>query len=66
MRSGRNYGGWKQSLEKLKEQWSEFTYGIFAAMAEEEIRIRREELEDHAGPHGRPRAPLESAQRRGD
>jgi hypothetical protein len=65
MRSGRDQGGWKQSLEKLREQWSEFTYGIFAGIAEEEMRIRREELEDQAGPHGLPRAPWESAQKRG-
>jgi len=31
-------------LEKLKEKWSGFTRGIILAIAEEEMRISREEI----------------------
>ena len=57
MRSGRNYRRWSQSLAKLKEKWPRFTSGLFLAIAEEEMKIRREELENHVGGHGQPCAP---------
>jgi hypothetical protein len=40
-----NHRGWEQSLEKLKEKWLDFTEGLFTVIREEEMRIRREEVE---------------------
>jgi hypothetical protein len=60
-----NYGKWEQSIEKPKDKWSEFTDGMFLAIREEELRIRREELEKHNGAHSQHCAPPDPAQRRG-
>jgi hypothetical protein len=46
MRKGQGYGYWKQSVEKLKEKWSAFTSGIIRAIAEEEMKISREEFDN--------------------
>jgi hypothetical protein len=46
MRKGQGYGYWKQSVEKLKEKWSAFTRGIIRAIAEEEMKISREEFDN--------------------
>lgn len=35
---------WNRSVEKLLTKWSEFTGGIIAGLAEEEMRMRCEEL----------------------
>ena len=43
MRSGQRCGDGEQSIENLREQWTEFTYGIFLAITEEEMKLRREE-----------------------
>jgi hypothetical protein len=40
-----NHRGWEKSLEKLKEKWLYFTEGLFTVIREEEMRIRREEVE---------------------
>lgn len=48
-----NHGEWEQSIEKLKETWSRFTEGMFLAIREEELRIRREEVEKHDGTRSR-------------
>jgi len=45
MRKGQRHGNWKQSVEKLKEKWSALTRGIILAIAEEEMRISREEFD---------------------
>ena len=44
IRSGQVYGDWEQSIEKLREQWTQFMTEAFRAIAEEEMRLRREEL----------------------
>ena len=44
MRSGQIYGDAEQSLEKLREKWTQFMSETFCAIAAEEIRLRREEL----------------------
>jgi hypothetical protein len=36
-------GDWEQSIETLKEKWTEFTNGMFLAIRKEEARIRRDE-----------------------
>ncbi len=36
---------WNRSLEKLRKKWIEFTSGIILGLAEEEMRMRREELD---------------------
>ncbi len=60
-----NHSGWEQSIERLKEKWTEFTDGMFLAIREEEARIRREELEKFDDAHSRHCAPLNVAHRRG-
>jgi hypothetical protein len=42
--SGQGYGDWEQSIEKLKEQWTQFMSETFRAIAEEEMRLRHQEL----------------------
>jgi hypothetical protein len=42
MRSDQNYVHWHQSLEKLKEEWTEFTKELFSALQEEEMNSREE------------------------
>jgi hypothetical protein len=49
MRSGQGCGDGEQSIEKLREQWREFTNGIFLAITEEEMKLRREELKRRIG-----------------
>jgi hypothetical protein len=44
MRLGQVCGDWEHSIEKLKEQWTRFTSETFLAIAEEEMRLQREEL----------------------
>jgi hypothetical protein len=53
-----NHDKWEQSLETVKEKWTEFTDGIFLAIREEELRIRREELERHDDARSQHCAPL--------
>jgi hypothetical protein len=36
-------------VEKLKEKWSAFTSGIIRAIAEEEMKISREEFDKQIG-----------------
>jgi hypothetical protein len=50
---GTGYGYWKQSIEKLKEIWSAFTRGIIRAIAEEEMKISREEFDKQIGTRTR-------------
>jgi hypothetical protein len=40
-----NQRGWEQYIEKLKEKWLDFAEGLFTVIREEEMRIRREEVE---------------------
>ena len=65
MRSDPSYGGRNQPIDKLKEKWAEFTDGLFLAIRDEEMRIRREELQKHTGAHSQHSAPAKSAQKRG-
>jgi len=51
IRSGQVYGDWEQSIEKLREQWNQFMCETFRAIAEEEMRLRREELKRRTGSH---------------
>jgi len=44
IRSGQVYGDWEQSIEKLREQWTQFMTEAFRTIAEEEMRLRRAEL----------------------
>jgi len=44
IQSGQVYGDCEEPLEKLKEQWARFMDETFLAIAEEEMRLRREEL----------------------
>jgi hypothetical protein len=39
------FGYWKQSMEKLRKKWTVLTRDIILAIAEEEMRISREELD---------------------
>ena len=41
-RSGQVYGEGEQSIEKLREQWTQFMSETLRAIAAEEIRLRRE------------------------
>ena len=43
------YGDWEQSLEKVKEQWTQFMTETFRALAAEEMRLRRKELKRRIG-----------------
>ena len=65
MRSEPSYGDRNQPIEKLKEKWAEFTDGLFVAIRQEEMRIRREELQKHTGAHSQHSAPARSASKRG-
>ena len=40
-----------RSVERLQKKWSEFTSGIIFGLAEEEMRMRREELDKQTGTH---------------
>lgn len=53
MRLGQDYGDWDPSIRKLKEQWTQFMSDTFQALAEEEMRLRREEVERQFGIHNR-------------
>jgi hypothetical protein len=49
------YGDGEEPLEKLKEQWIQFMRETFLAIAEEEMKLRHEELESRfkaQSPHG--------------
>jgi hypothetical protein len=63
MRSGQNHGDWNQSIEKLREQWTEFTNEIFISLAEEEMKLRREEPDKHSERITSPREPQGAIQR---
>lgn len=65
MRSDENYNDWNQPIEKLKEKWAESTDGLSLAIREEEMRIRRDDLQKHMGAHSQHSAPLKSEERRG-
>jgi hypothetical protein len=43
------FGYWKQSMDKLKEKWSAFTRAAIRAIAEEEMKISREEIDKQIG-----------------
>jgi hypothetical protein len=43
IRSGPVCGDREQSIEKLREQWTQFMSETFRAIAAEEMRLRREE-----------------------
>jgi hypothetical protein len=49
MRSCQGCGDGEQSIEKLREKWTEFTNGVFLAITEEEMKLRREELKRRIG-----------------
>jgi hypothetical protein len=49
--SGQVYGDWEQSIERLKEQWTQFMSETFRAIAEEEMRLRHEELKRRIRSH---------------
>jgi hypothetical protein len=51
IRSGRVYGDWEKSIEKLKGQWTQFMSETFRAIAEEEMRLRRVESKRRVGSH---------------
>ncbi len=56
MRKGQGYSYWKQSVEKLKQKWTAFTRGmrrIIDVIAEEEMKINREEFDKHIGTRTR-------------
>jgi hypothetical protein len=59
------HGEWEQSIEKLKEKWTEFTNGMFLAIRKEEARIRREELEKFDDSRSRHCAPPNPSHSRG-
>jgi hypothetical protein len=63
MRSDQNYVHWHQSLEKLKEEWAEFTKELFSALPEE--MSSREELGNCHGLNSRPGAAWHPPQKRG-
>ena len=60
-----NRGEWDQSIEKVREKWTEFTDGIFLAIREEEARIRREELDKYDDAHSQNCAPPSPSHTRG-
>jgi hypothetical protein len=45
MGSGESYHYWKQSMKKLKEKWIAFTTGMIHTIAENEMKITREEFD---------------------
>ena len=53
MRSDHKHGemNWvmKQFIEELRNKWSDSTYGMVLAIAEEKMKMRREEFETHGG-----------------
>ncbi len=49
MRSDEGQNNWDQRLEKLKEEWIEFSEEAFRAILEEEMKLRRKELDTQAG-----------------
>jgi hypothetical protein len=40
---------WKRHLEKLGRKWLDFSNGIVRALIEEEMKIRREEMDERIG-----------------
>ncbi|MGC2703399.1 MAG: hypothetical protein WA361_02725 [Candidatus Acidiferrales bacterium] len=42
---------WNRSVEGLRKKWIEFTSGIIFGLAEEEMRMRREELDKQTDTH---------------
>jgi len=46
------FGYWKQSIDKLKEEWTAFTRATIRAIAEEEMKISREEFDKQIGKAG--------------
>jgi hypothetical protein len=65
MRSDQNQADRDQSLENLNEKRADFSEGMFLAIAEEEMKTRREELENRLGANSRPGAPQEPLHIRG-
>jgi hypothetical protein len=65
MKSGQRSGSWDQPIEDLREKWAEFTDGLFLAIREEEMRIRRDDLRKDIEPYSQHSAPLKSEQRGG-
>jgi len=65
MRSDQGFGDRNQPVEKLKEKWAEFTDGLFLAIRQEEMRIRREELQEDTGAHSQHSAPMKSSLKHG-
>ena len=62
MQSGQNCRGWKRFMLSLKEKWADLKNGIVFAIAEEEMRICREEITNHVGGDTLPVGSLEVAQ----
>ena len=60
-----NQHEWEPSIERLREKWTEFTDGIFLSIREEEMRLRREELEKCNDAHSQRCAPLRLVQKQG-
>jgi hypothetical protein len=50
---GTGYGYWKQSVEKLREKWTAFTRAIIRVIAEEEMKLSREEFDKQIGTRTR-------------
>jgi len=44
MRTSSIYTRWTQSIETLRKKWGSWGSGLIAALAEEEMKIRREKL----------------------
>jgi len=43
----------KQFIEELKNEWSDFTFEMLLATAEEEANVSSEEWKGHTGSHSR-------------
>jgi hypothetical protein len=44
---------WNRSVERLQKKWVEFTSGIIFGLAEEEMRMCREDLDKQTENHNR-------------
>jgi hypothetical protein len=45
---------WNRSVEKLQKKWIEFSNGIVFDLAQEEMKIRREEVEKQIESQNHP------------
>jgi len=53
MRLAQGFGSVEQFMEHLKNKWTDFWSRVVRSIAEEEIRIRRMEIEESVGTHGK-------------